>query len=231
MAPRYAIYYAPEPGSALEAFGNRWLGRDAASGEPVPQEDLPGLSAQKLAEITQAPRRYGFHGTLKPPFRLAAGQTAGALRQAVAAFAATRIGFDMPPLRLAVLGRFLALVPSEPCPALDALAADCVRAFDSFRAPADAAELERRRRDGLSERQDRLLRLWGYPYVLEEFRFHLTLTGPLPDEGTRETVRAALDPLVAPLCREPVPVRSLCLFAQADAAAPFRIAARYALGG
>ena len=229
MAARYALYYAPEPGSPLEAFGRRWLGGDPATGERAPPFDLPDPA--RFVEITRAPRHYGFHGTLKPPFRLADGSTREALHQAVTAFVATRAGFELPPLRLAVLGRFLALVPSEPCAPLDSLAADCVTDFDTFRASPSMDELARRRQGGLTARQDQLLIRWGYPYVLEEFRFHLTLTGPLDDEAEREGVRRMLVPLVMPHCEHSVAVRSICLFEQADGTAPFRIARRYAFGG
>ncbi|WP_119458994.1 DUF1045 domain-containing protein [Rhodospirillaceae bacterium SYSU D60014] len=221
MAARYALYYAPEPGSALETFGRRWLGCESATREAAP----------RLEEITRAPRHYGFHGTLKAPFRLADGHSLEALQRAITAFAATRAGFELPPLRLATLGRFLALVSSGPCEPLASLAADCVTAFDSFRKPPSADELARRRANGLTERQNQLLIRWGYPYVLDEFRFHLTLTGSLDDEREREAVRRTLAPLVTPLCEEPVAVQSICLFEQADGTAPFRIARRYAFGG
>lgn len=220
MTARYALYYAPEPGSALETFGRRWLGSEAATGEALP----------RFEEITRAPRHYGFHGTLKAPFWLADGHNLEALQRAIAAFAATHARFELSPLRLAALGRFLALVPSGPCEPLDSLAADCVTAFDGFRRLPSEEELARRRANGLTERQNQLLIRWGYPYVLDEFRFHLTLTGPL-DEQEREAVRRTLAPLVAPLCERAVAVRSICLFEQPDGTAPFRIARRYALGG
>ena len=65
---RYAIYYLP-PAGALADFGARWLGWDVRRGAAAVQLDLPGLR-----DATEAPRKYGFHGTLKPPFRLAEGQ-------------------------------------------------------------------------------------------------------------------------------------------------------------
>ncbi|HET6522220.1 MAG TPA: DUF1045 domain-containing protein, partial [Geminicoccaceae bacterium] len=172
---RYAIYFAPAPDDPLGAFGNRWLGRDPWTGECLPQPRIPGLAPERLHAITASPRRYGFHGTLKPPFALAPGATPADLDMAARTFAAARRPVEVP-LALRSLSGFLALVPAEPVPALDALAADCVRAFDSFRAPSDAAELSRRRAAGLTARQDALLLAWGYPYVFEEFRFHLTLT-------------------------------------------------------
>lgn len=160
---RYAIYYTPPPETALARFGAAWFARNA-----------PCLDT---------PRRYGFHGTLKAPFRLAAGTTEAGLLRAAGSFAAERPAFSGPALRLSVLAGFLALTPSEPSEELDRLAADCVAAFDQFRAPAAEAELARRRRTGLSPRQEALLLRWGYPYVMDAFRFHLTLTGRLDEAG------------------------------------------------
>jgi putative phosphonate metabolism protein len=230
MAARYAVYYAPPEDSPLAAFGSGWLGREAATGELCPQPDVAGFTATEHAAITEFPRHYVFHGTLKPPFALADDTTADALLAAVEAFAADRAAFAVPVLQLAAIGRFVALVPGAPSPDLRQLAADAVRDLDRFRAPPSEAELARRRKAGLTPRQELLLQQWGYPYVMEEFRFHLTLTGPL-DAATRDRAVAALDPLVAPLCRLPLPVDALAVFAQDDRAAPFREISRHALRG
>ena len=100
-----------------------------------------------------------------------------------------------------------------------------MREFDRFRAPADAAELAKRRAAGLTKRQDELLMRWGYPYVMDEFRFHLTLTGKLADP-MREALSRALASLTAPLCAAPVPVRDIVVFHQPDRGAAFRVLAR-----
>ena len=70
---------------------------------------------------------------------------------------------------------------------------------------------------------------WGYPYVMEEFRFHLTLTGRL-DEATAERVETALRPVMAPLLPVPFTVSSFCLFGEA-ADGMFHLIHRYALSG
>ena len=227
---RHAVYYAPERGSPLDRFGGRWLGRDAWTGEPLDLPPLEGLTAERHREITADARRYGFHATLKPPFALAADCSTQALREAVAEFAARQAPFETPPLMLAALGGFLALVPSAPCAALERLAAAAVRDLDAFRAPPSPAELDRRRAAGLTARQEEHLRRWGYPYVMDEFRFHLTLTARLaaPERGR---VARLLQPLTAPLCRDPLPVESICIFEQEMPEAPFRIAGRFRLGG
>lgn len=230
MAPRYAIYYAPAEGSPLDRFGRTWLGRDAASGDEVEPPELPGLGRARWREITAEPRRYGFHGTLKPPFALRDGRHRDALLAAVAAFAAGRETVPMAPLRLARLSGFLALIPSAPSAGLADLAAECVRAFDEFRAPAGEAELARRRRSGLDARQEANLLRWGYPYVMEDFRFHLTLTIRLA-AAEADRVESGLVPLVAPLLAAPFAVDAVTVFEEAFPGAPFRRLVRFPFGG
>jgi len=230
MPERLAIYFAPRRGSALARFGDSWLGRGVEAGAAMDQPKLASIAPTRLATLTEAPRHYGFHGTLKPPFVLAAGSDMAQLQSAAAAFAAERAGFVLPRLKLEAIGKFLALTPAEPVAELAALAADCVHAFDAFRAPPEPAELAKRLSAGLTPRQAELLARWGYPYVLDEFRFHLTLTGSIDDAAERDAVRAEIAALVAPLCTEPVPVDAICLFHQPDREAPFRLIARHGFG-
>jgi len=230
VTERYAIYYAPPADSPLWAFGCRWLGRDPESGTDYPVEALPGFDASWLAALTAMPRHYGFHATLKPPFALAADRDGVQLQAVLTAFAAAQPPVVAPPLELAELDGFLALRPAGPATALEALAAECVRHFDRFRAPPAAAELAQRRRHGLTPRQEALLAAWGYPYVLEEFRFHLTLTGRL-EESSRGHLRALLAPRLAPLLGEPLRVNAVALFHQPDRQQPFRLIQRFPLLG
>lgn len=223
---RHAVYYTPPAGSALGRFGAAWLGWDAAAGAEVAHPDIAGLD---VAALTQTPRKYGFHGTLKPPFRLAGGASATDLARAVAALAGRLAPLEAPPLALRRLGRFVALVPAQPSAALGALAAACMTELDAFRAPPDAGELARRRRGGLTPAQEKNLRDWGYPYVLHEFRFHLTLSGAL-DDARAEATLAALEPLTARFREVPLPVREICLFGE-RADGRFELAHRYPLTG
>ncbi|WP_119421562.1 DUF1045 domain-containing protein [Desertibaculum subflavum] len=226
---RYAIYLAPPADSELHATASALLGRDAQSGAALPQPPMDGIAPARWAEITEDARGYGFHGTMKPPFRLAAGSDIGNLEQALAQFAATRAAFNGPPLVLRAISGFLALVPERPDTRIDGLAADCVREFDRFRAPAGEAELARRRRSGLSPRQDEYLQRWGYPYVMEEFRLHFTFTCRLGG-AERATAAQALRPHVERFAAEPLRVDALVLFEQPAAGAPFRIRRRFPFG-
>ena len=72
---RYAIYFTPPEASALAAFGASAIGYCAASGRDVALPDSPFHDRADAMALTEEPRRYGFHGTLKAPFELAVGRT------------------------------------------------------------------------------------------------------------------------------------------------------------
>ncbi len=222
---RHAIYFAPARGSALARFGARWLGRDPETGAALDGPDLPGLPRPR-ADLVAAPRRYGFHATLKAPFRLADGHDEAELDAATASVAADCRSLELR-LRLDALGSFLALTPSAPSQALATLEHACVTRLDAFRAPPRPEELARRRAAGLDAKEAEALRTWGYPYVLDRFRFHMTLTGPLPPPDQSAT-RAVLEPALAPLLADPIPVREICRFGE-DRDGNFRLVRRYPL--
>lgn len=230
MSARYAIYFAPAPDSELESFGVSWLGRNHRTGADIDQPNVPGLTRKELFEITAAPRHYGFHGTLKAPFRLAEGRTAADLEAAAEGFAAARSPFRMPYLAVTDLDGFIALTPSGPAPELDALAADCVRGFDAFRAPASADELERRRRGGLSPRQDSNLREFGYPFVMDDFRFHLTLTRRL-DDSLKHRLLEFLRVRAKVIGDREFAIDAITIFSQESSDCPFKVRSRHAFGG
>ncbi|MEM9523910.1 MAG: DUF1045 domain-containing protein [Pseudomonadota bacterium] len=221
---RYAIYVVPD--GPLGGFGAKWLGWDTINGRPADPPKIDGLP-RPISDLTERPRKYGLHGTLKPPFRLAEGTTEAELHHAARAFCAAMPAVKLDGLRLARLGRFLALVPDGPAFELANLASTVVRALDRFRAPPGAAEPGRRDAGKLSRAQQAMLAQWGYPYVMEEFRFHVTLTGAL-SEKEAETTTAALAPHVMPLLPRPFAIDSLCLCGQ-DERGRFHLLHRFAL--
>jgi 2'-5' RNA ligase len=174
---------------------------------------------------TAEPRRYGFHATLKPPFELHENRDAASLVSALENFAEEQSAFEIPKLKVAALGRFLALVPANPCPRLVAFAGRCVQTFEPFRAPLTSGDRERRLARPLSPRQLAYVDRWGYPYVFEEFRFHMTLTGPL-DDAAREPLRAGLAAHYAAI-DQPVPVDAVTLCSQHDRSSNFRVVRRF----
>lgn len=201
---RFAIYHLPSD-AALAGFGARWLGWDVVRGKPAEPFDIPGLS-----QVVERPRKYGFHATLKPPFRLAADRALDSLRAQVEALATRIAPARAEGLKLTSLGRFLALTICGDTHEIDRVAAACVTELDSFRAPASEDELAKRRGKGLRPQQEEMLLRWGYPHVLQTFRFHMTLTGRVPKGDLpewEERVRLHLPPLPAPFLLDTI---SLC---------------------
>lgn len=224
---RYAIYAAPK--GALWDWASGWLGWNAATWAESPHPELSGLPCS-VAELTGTPRKYGFHATIKPPFHLARGAVAQDLHWAMEALALRLSPVTLDGLRLDGMGgRFLALVPDGDTADLMQLAATVVEALDAFRAPPDASEIARRNPDALTEQERGHLERWGYPYVFDTFRFHMTLTGEL-DDARIGAVEAVLAPALAPLLPTPYLIDNLCLFGEGPDGR-FRILHRYALSG
>lgn len=198
---RYAVYYTAT--GALADFGAAWLGWDIAKGQHCAHPQHTGLLPEEISRITQTPRRYGFHATLKPPFRLHTDTTEAALTDDL-----IRMASGLPPvslpggLRLMLLHGFPALCPVVPNDDLSALAARLVCDLDHHRAPLTRQERERRNPGKLTERQCYYLDQWGYPWVMDEFRFHMTLGGALPSAEAAQCV-AALCPAITPLLPDP----------------------------
>ena len=226
--PRYAIYFAAGADSALTRFGAELLGYEAYTGDEVPFADEALRIAPDWRDITADPRRYGFHGTLKAPMALASGRTEAELVTACATFAGKVRPIPMIPPIVDAISGFLAIIPAEPVDALQQLAADCVRDFDCFRPPLAAEDRARRKPEKLSERQHEYLDRWGYPYVLEEFRFHMTLTGRL-DAERRAPILEMLRRRFAALRLDTLEIDRITLFKQDDAKVRFRIIGEWKL--
>jgi len=194
-AHRFAVYFTPPPGSAWWVAGSRWLGRDAASDTRLDQPCFDGLAPERYWQLTAEPARYGWHATLKAPFVLSEGVGLDELRGALQALAASFTAFEIADLRVQKLGGFLALCPEGDKDTINTVASACVTQLDRLAAPLSSDELERRRRKGsLSTQEDALLVRWGYPYVMERYRFHLSLTGNLQgvdDETVQRLERVA----------------------------------------
>lgn len=221
---RYAIYFAPPAKADWTVFAIRWLGWDMESGTQVAHPPVDGVD---VAAVTEVPRKYGLHATMKPPFRLRDGQSFEALQQACETLAANQAPVNLDGLEIARLGRFLALRPVGDTAALNALAAACVTELDRFRAPASESELARRRAANLTPEQDAHLIRWGYPYVLDAFRFHITLSGKL-DKPTLAATETALQAHLGSLLPKPFQINDLALMGEAEDGR-FHLIHRYAL--
>lgn len=226
--PRYAVYFAPHARDSLAIAGSHWLGRDAIGNVMLPQPACPGLVPARLAELTAMARRYGLHATLKPPFRLQPGHAVQQLEAAVQALAATRTPFEFH-VELSMLDGFLAWTPRDAQAQLASVAAACVMQLDDFRQPPDAAELARRRK-ALTLGQEAMLQRWGYPFVLDEFRFHITLSDPVAGVEA-DAMSKALTGITLALADTPQTFDSLCLFVEPAPGAPLRLHARFGFDG
>jgi hypothetical protein len=223
---RYAVYFAPREGP-FAYRANEWLGTEPGNPRDLPQPVLAGIGDPR--GITVDPRRYGFHGTLRAPFRPKVGTDETAIRGAVSDLAARLAPVHCAGLRTEVLNGFVALTPMGCEAALLDFSAAVVEATDPLRAALKEVEIARRRPESLSSRQRDLLDRWGYPFVMDEFRFHLTLTDRLPGADA-DRVAAALSDYFAPVLPRPFVIEDLCLFGE-DAAGRFHLLHRYPLTG
>ena len=221
---RYAIYWAPSPGGGADVAGH-WLGWNPATGKAVPQPALPA----PLAAWAKAPRKYGFHGTIKAPFRLAEGWDQDRLSACVKELCAKLVRVSLPGLFLRRVGSFLALTPDGEGAGLEALAARVVTDLDAARAPLTAGEIQRRRPERVSPDQRALLDRWGYPFVMGEFRFHLSVSGPLA-AADLDRLHPIAEAYFAPHLPRPFVIAELCLFGEAEDGR-FHLVSRHSLGG
>jgi len=217
---RYALYFSPAADHPLTKTASRWLGRDAFTGEAFATPDVAGLSAEEVHALTADPRRYAFHATLKAPFELAEGRSEAELIMAFEQFAATTQAFEIPNVIVGQLGRFFALVPDQVYPDLQAFAARIVEDFEPFRAPLSDTDIARRKPDTLSPEHRANLMRWGYPHVMDEFRFHMTLSGQVPPEQ-EPAMRAALEPRFAEFINKPLSIDGIALFVEPARGADF----------
>lgn len=201
MPIRHAIYFAPARDSALWQAAQAWL------------------TQPEFEALTVSARRYGFHATLRSPMLLA-GEF-DELEAGIEAFAMEHRPVALTGLAPRLIEGFLALT-TEPQPkALTDFAAEVVTAFEPFRAPLTLDERERRLRAPLSERQIELVDRFGYPYVLEQFQFHMTLTDRLPEERRDDVLAAATDWFAKALA-EPIMLDRLVVFDEPEPGAAFR---------
>ncbi len=226
---RYAIYFTPPSNDPLTRAAANWLGRDPFGAPVTPPKSRGNLSAEEIAFHTAAARRYGFHATLKSPFVLTEGESEESLERALDHFAATTAPVVLPRVVLSRLDGFFAITPFERSESLDRLAGDVVSVFDAYRAQMTEREIERRNPDRLTPDELKNLYLWGYPYVFERFRFHMTLTGRVSDDEAGRVEQAIVEHF-GPLLEEPLEIDTLALFVEPEPGAPFMVRSTHMLG-
>ncbi|MEK9829108.1 MAG: DUF1045 domain-containing protein [Rhodospirillales bacterium] len=225
---RYAIYFAPPRGSALWSFGNSWLGRDVETGEELRRPAIIGLEDVDIDELTSSPSLYGFHATIKPPFRLSNPFDLGDLVKSLEEFAAARKSFECSLAGPSEIGNFIAFVLDCASTEMDRLASEAVEFFDLYRSPLTDEELRKRRSVSLTSRQEENLQNWGYPYVKEDFRFHMTLTNAVKTVALRSRLKEALsDAAQTAGVIGPTEISGLALYEQPGLGMPFKLLRRF----
>ena len=209
---RYAIYYAPPEGDYLSEFTASWFGWNPHRGTKVSYLKLNDLNFE-ISAITKNPRRYGFHGTLKAPFFLIRSRTVKELKLAILKLSLSVQKVEIKSMILQNLNGFVVITPAMENKAIGRLAKKCVEELDLFREPEPIKKMQMRRSKGLSKSEERLLQKWGYPYVLENFKFHLTMSGKLKPEASQNVIDVLTSEL-QPVLKKPLLINQICLFGE-----------------
>lgn len=228
MSARYAVYFSPDDASQLAAFGQRALGRDAAGNTIASTEgDFPDACVANTLRST--PAYYGFHATLKAPFSLNKDTELSFLLRDVESLANTSKPILLSSLYPRTIAGFVALtLESDTTIAVDQLASHCVERLEAHRAPLSETDIARRQVDSLSDTQRHYLNTYGYPYVLSEFKFHMTLTDKI-DKRTEALYIQWLENLFTTMVPATPQLDRLCVFYQADRNSPFTRLAEFVI--
>ncbi len=219
MTKRYAIYFTLPQTDPVYQTAIKWLGYDAYSGNKT------NTDSKKLAKNRQyvsKAAKYGFHATLKPPFRLSQDKSEEQLIDELENFASSITAFTCKPLKIKSMTHFIALAPKNSCDQLDAFAAQCLKHFEPFRAQLTREEYQKRNPVLLSERQLRYLEQWGYPYVEDEFRFHMTLTDSMMEDEIKK-IKKKLKQYFKEVLGKPLQINQLHIFRQDSTCSNFQI--------
>ena len=222
---RFAIYFIPDQ-IEFANLGASWLGWDIITGKEVRQI---GLNDFDIKRFTEQPKKYGFHATVKAPFRMNGSKSSTELMSTFDEFAKICAPVILEGLEVKKLGDFLALRPVGSEAKLNSLVANVVEHFDCFRAPLTQKEIAKRRRIKLTTIQETLMKKWGYPFVRSEFQFHITLTGPL-SQNDAHTAQSAVESFFGDIIKEPFKINSLCLSGE-DENGRFHLIKRFELLG
>ncbi len=219
---RFGLYFIPGPGP-LRELATQWLGYDIVGGKEVKRSPTLSGLVPDIDDLTALPRRYGLHATIKAPFRLAQGCQIDDLREAAASFCRTLQPIIVPGLVLSEIDSFFCLLPQDGISELAWLSGSAVRELDRFRAPLEDKERQKRLASKLSPREIDHLDQWGYPYVMENFRFHITLTCSIKDPVRRQNLRSILENYLRPALNRPLAIDALCLVCEREPASRFEL--------
>jgi len=210
---RYAIYYAPLENSELDIFGKCWLGWDPYKGSQTNKSDFSKLpDFEKFSKFVVAPKQYGFHGTIKAPFRLKDGFTYNDLENQVGEISKQIHSFYLDQLIIKKLGNFIGLIPTNNLK-VNAVSNKFVKELDYLRDELSESEIKKRKPHKLTSNQKQLLFKWGYPYVFNEFKFHLTLTSKLNNVEIDDVFKS-LQNILKQVNLNKISFNNICIFGQ-----------------
>ena len=210
---RYAIYYVPSENSELDLFGKCWLGWDPYKGVETTKSDLSKLpSFKKFSSLVLTPKQYGFHGTIKAPFRLKNEYTYNDLENKVREISKQIHSFYFDQLIIKKLGNFIGLIPTNNLK-INAVSNKFVEELDYLRDELSESEIKKRKPHKLTSNQKQMLFKWGYPYVFNEFKFHLTLTSKLNVVEIDEVFRS-LQNILKQVNLNKISFNNICIFGQ-----------------
>jgi Protein of unknown function (DUF1045) len=222
---RHAVYYVPPVATLWWKLGSEWLSNSPGVFDSIPE--FRGIDRLRRKQIIRKPAGYGWHGTLVAPFHLRADRTHAEFSERLGTVAAHQRPFELE-VRAGLLSGFAAILPEPTSTApIDELAATAVTQFDEFRAPLTLNEYKQRRTSLRDPREIEHLERWGYPYVFDRYRFHMTLTDRLtPPEA--KSVLTWWNEIVDRLGPLPIAEFSWCI--QPRPGAPFTIRQRFGFG-
>ena len=210
---RYAIYYVPSENSELDLFGKCWLGWDPYKGVETTKSDLSKLpSFKKFSSLVLTPKQYGFHGTIKAPFKLKNEYTYNDLENKVREISKQIHSFYFDQLIIKKLGNFIGLIPTNNLK-INAVSNKFVEELDYLRDELSESEIKKRKPHKLTSNQKQMLFKWGYPYVFDEFKFHLTLTSKLNVVEIDEVFRS-LQNILKQVNLNKISFNNICIFGQ-----------------
>ena len=179
---RVAIYFLPKKNSSLENFGKNLLGRDINKKKKISLTRRQKYFINRgftyfdeLKDYFEQPAKYGFHATLKAPFRLKRNVKTKNFYDVISHIAAQHSRFKIKGLKIVYSKKFTFITSRKPNKLLRNLENDLVKHLDTFRAELNKTEIKKRIPDSLTFKQNKYLKEWGYPFVFDQFKFHMTL--------------------------------------------------------
>ena len=228
---KYAVYWMPKHTDPLAQFGASWTGWCAETGESRSRGVFGDLSVE-IPKITRHIRLHGLHGVIKAPFRLGACCSPLSLEHTLGPLVEDSVSFQLPRLRLAVVGGCVALIPSQGSPEISDLADRIGKAL----APLDAAvpansvaepepevvvPVHPSEPDGVPTVDPAI----EFPTTVDD-RFHMPLTDPIGPELALEVIEKLL-PALQPILRQPRQLSDLALMGDPSEGRPLRLQRRY----